>query len=118
MPVTRISRPAAGENLISKSSMASDRGKCYPSNQRMVYLKSFLAGILALVSALLLCIAGLIGWALWMSHTSSNEGSVGAVGYDITSPWIGIPLLTVTALIFLAGFSWEFRRVRRSQRSR
>jgi hypothetical protein len=91
----------AGENLFSKSSTASDRGKCYPSNQRMVYLKSFLAGVLALVSALLLSIAGLLGWALWMSHTSSNEGSVGAVGYDISSPWVGIPRLTFTAFDFL-----------------
>ena len=69
--------------------MVSDRGKCYPSNQRMVYLKSFIAGVLTLVSALLLCIAGLIGRALWLSHTSSNEGSVGAVGYDITSHRLG-----------------------------
>jgi hypothetical protein len=83
----------------------------------MVYLRSFLAGVVAVVSALLLCIAGLIGRTLWMNHTSSGEGPGGAVGYDITSPWIGIPLLTVTAMIFWAGFFWEFRRVRRSQRS-
>lgn len=84
----------------------------------MVYLKSFLAGIAAIVIALFLCVVGLIGWALWRSHASANEGSVGAVGYDISSPWIGIPLLSVIALIFLVGFTWESRRVRRSQRSR
>ena len=65
--------------MICKASMASGQGKCYPSNQRMVYRRSFLAGVVAVVSAFLLCITGLIGRALWMSHTSSNEASVGAV---------------------------------------
>jgi uncharacterized membrane protein len=84
----------------------------------MVCLKSFIAGLVAVVAALFLCIVGLIGWALWMSHRYSNEGSVGAVGYDISRPWIGGPILMVAALIFFVGFGWELRRVKRSQRTR
>jgi hypothetical protein len=82
----------------------------------MVYLKSFLVGVVALVSVLFLGIVGFIGWGLSISHRSSNQGSVGAVSYDVSSPWIGIPLLIVTGLIFLAGFSWEFRRATRANR--
>ena len=84
----------------------------------MVYLKSFIAGIVAVLGVLFLCIVALIGWGVWISHRSYNEGSVGAVGYDIKSPWIGILILVVVALIFLAGFSWEFRRAMRPQRTR
>jgi heme/copper-type cytochrome/quinol oxidase subunit 2 len=82
----------------------------------MVYLKSFLVGVVALVSVLFLGIVGFIGWGVWISHRSSNQGSVGTVSYDVSSPWIGIPLLIVTGLIFLAGFSWEFRRATRANR--
>jgi hypothetical protein len=70
------------------------------------------------IATLFLSIVASIGWALWISHTHSNEGSVGAVGYYVTSPWIGIPLLMVIVLIFSMGFFWEFRRAGWSQRSR
>jgi hypothetical protein len=59
----------------------------------MVYLKSVLAWPGWLVSVLLLCTLG-----------------------NITSPGVGIPLLIVAGLIFLAGFSWEFRRATRANR--
>ena len=75
----------------------------------MVYLKSFLVG--ALVSVLFLGIVGFITWGLWISHRSSNPGSVGTVFIHVR---IGIPLLIVTGLIFLAGFSWEFQRATRA----
>jgi hypothetical protein len=79
----------------------------------MLYLKSFLVGVAALVSGLFLGVVGSIAWALWISPRSSTEG---VVAYDVTSPWIGIPLLIVAGLIFLAGFSWEFRRATRASR--
>ena len=82
----------------------------------MVYLKSFLVGVAALVLVLFLSIVGFIVWGLWISPRPSNQGSVGTVSYDVSSPWIGIPLLIVVALIFLAGFSWEFRRATRAKR--
>ena len=71
----------------------------------MVYLKSFLVGVL--VSVLFLGIVGFITWGLWISHRSS----AGTVFIHVS---IGIPLLIVTGLIFLAGFSWEFRRATRA----
>jgi hypothetical protein len=80
----------------------------------MVYLKSFFAGVVALVLVLILCIVGFIGWGSWISATSSNQGSLGLVSYDVSR--IGIPLLIVAALIFLAGFYWEFRRATRGNR--
>lgn len=84
----------------------------------MVYFKSFLAGMAALLAVLLLAAVGFIGrgwW--WTSHRSANGGGVGVVSYDVSSPWIGIPLLIVIGLIFLAGFYWEFRRAKRANRS-
>jgi hypothetical protein len=80
----------------------------------MVYLKSFLAGVVALVLVLFLCIVGFIGWGFWISHRSSNHGPGGTVSYDVSR--IGIPLLMVAGLIFLAGFYWEFRRATRDNR--
>lgn len=82
----------------------------------MVYLKSFLAGVAALLAVLLLTAVGFIVWGWWISHRAANEGGVGAVGYDVSSPWIGIPVLTVIGLIFSAGFYWEFRRAKRANR--
>jgi hypothetical protein len=79
----------------------------------MVYLKSSLVGVAALVSGLFLGVVGFIAWALWISPRSSTEG---VVAYDVTSPWIGIPLMVVAGLTFLAGFSWEFRRAKRANR--
>jgi cbb3-type cytochrome oxidase subunit 3 len=82
----------------------------------MVYLKSFLAGVGALVLVLFLCIVGFIGWGFWISHRSSNQVNEGVIAYDVGRPWIGIPLLIVAGLIFLAGFYWEFRRAKRADR--
>jgi hypothetical protein len=81
----------------------------------MVYLKSFLTGVAALVAVVLLTALGFVGWGLWISQRSANDGSLPPVGYDISSPWIGIPLLIVTGLIFAAGFYWEFRRAKRAK---
>jgi hypothetical protein len=84
----------------------------------MVYLKSFLAGVAALLAVLLLAAGGFIGWGWWrINHRSANEGGMGAVGYDVSSPWIGIPLLIVIGLTFSVGFYWEFRRAKRANRS-
>ena len=82
----------------------------------MVYLKSFLAGVVALVLVLFLCIVGFIGWVFWIRHRSSNPVTEGLVAYDVSHPWIGVPLLIVAGLTFVAGFSWEFRRATRANR--
>lgn len=76
----------------------------------MVYVKSFLAGIVALVSVLFLAIIAFIGWGLWMRNQSST---VGPVSYDVTRSWIATPILIAAASVFLAGFTWQFRRSRR-----
>ena len=76
----------------------------------MVYLKSFLVGVL--VAVLFLGIVGFITWGLWISYRSSNQGSVGTVFIHVS---IGIPLLIATGLIFLTGFFWEFGRATRAK---
>lgn len=82
--------------------------------EHMIYLRSLLAGLVALVSVVLLGIIVLIGWAMWTTHWFSDHGSGETVSYDIARPWIGIPLVMVVLLSFLAGFCWEFRRARRA----
>jgi hypothetical protein len=70
----------------------------------------------ALASVLFLAIVGFIGWGWWIDARSSDQGSVGHISYDVSRPWIGIPLLIVAGLIFLAGFYWDFRRATRANR--
>ena len=69
----------------------------------MIYLKSVLMGVAALVASLILFVAisvlpVLAGWR--------NSGS-GGFGFAID---IGPIFWIVAALIFAAGFWWEFRR--------
>jgi len=73
--------------------------------------------VVTLLAVLLLTAAGFIarGW-WWISNRAANEGGMGSVGYDVSRPWIGFPVLTIIGLIFSAGFYWEFRRAKRANR--
>jgi hypothetical protein len=68
----------------------------------MIYLKSFLAGLAALILVALLA----IGILFARMEMSSDEG-IGVV----SGP--GWPVLAVSLLAFAVGFFWQYRRTRR-----
>jgi hypothetical protein len=74
----------------------------------MIYVKSFLAGLLAMFVGMGAVLFAEIGWAL-ISLSRSNEA--GAIGFDPVSllrwpsGWI------VGLLAFLGGFYWQHRRL-------
>ena len=70
----------------------------------MIYLKSILAGIAAVIVSVILCVAG---FALMMFALSrrSGSGGIGAVSVSI-----GPIVLILAILIFAAGFWWELQR--------
>jgi hypothetical protein len=71
----------------------------------MVYARSLVAGIAAVLMASVLAI---LGGGLYM-YIGSRSIEDGAIGWDPTS--LKRPLIWIVAvLIFAAGFLWEFRR--------
>lgn len=81
----------------------------------MVYLKSILAGLTAVIGAMILAVIGFIVSGLWMSQRHPNGVGARAVSYDISV--LAFPLVMIVGLIFATGFWWEFRRARRGARS-
>lgn len=82
----------------------------------MIYLKSFLAGLIALVVGVMILAGIAFGAMEIMMRRLSSEGGMGS--FAVNGPWISIPLLLialVAASIFLAGSYWQFRRTRRYQ---
>jgi len=78
----------------------------------MVYAKSFLVGVAALVLAVTIVLA--LAYGALAIHVEisarSGDGGVGAV----EGSWIPLwPLAAVALSIFAAGFYWNFRRARR-----
>ena len=72
----------------------------------MVYLKSLLAGIVAVLIAATLSpiVMGIYFYLVY------SRGADETTGWDPTS-FVKQPLIwTVTAVICVAGFAWEFRR--------
>jgi hypothetical protein len=69
----------------------------------MIYVKSFLTGLGALIVVALLAVVILVV-KVWMSSAGGFFG-VGA----IAGP--GWPVLTVSVLVFAAGFVWQYRRL-------
>jgi len=83
----------------------------------MIYVKCILAGFLAvLAAAILLVIVVVVGISIVSRSLPSSQ--TGSVGWDPISLWIasspGRPFtwLVVAVGIFLAGFFWEFYRLR------
>ena len=78
----------------------------------MIYIKSFLGGIAALIMAAFIVYALAFGVPRVMELLLTGEGGVGA--YDVAGPWIPLWSLALAVLpVFAAGFYWTFRRVRR-----
>jgi uncharacterized membrane protein len=85
----------------------------------MVFVKSILAGVVALAACVLVAVATFAGWGWWVIYWSREGGSVGFVSFSFNSPWIALsifPILIVAAVVFLAGFYWKFRRLTTSNR--
>jgi hypothetical protein len=57
----------------------------------MVLLKSILAGVVAVIAVVVLSAGVFIAWGWWMANGVAQVGSVGAVAYDVNTPWIMIP---------------------------
>jgi len=79
----------------------------------MIYLKSVMAGLLAVVAAsITLSIVGIIGIILYDVIHPPPEGT--SVGWDPISLWIQrppLPMVAIIVLLFASGFFWEFRRL-------
>jgi len=66
----------------------------------------------ALVAAILISGAVFVVWSWWIAYRSSREGGgVGMVSIGISGSWIGLPVLIVAVVVFLAGFYWKFRKL-------
>ena len=74
----------------------------------MIYLKSILAGIAAVIVSVILCVAG---FALMMFALSRRSGSGGIGAVSVSIGPIVLMLAILAILIFAAGFWWEFRRL-------
>jgi hypothetical protein len=75
----------------------------------MVYLKSAIAGILAVATTALLIYVILTFVIILVAHKSANEGfdlPHWQVHTESPAFWI------VVVIVFAAGFLWEFRRIR------
>jgi len=72
----------------------------------MVYLKSLVAGTVAVAMAAALSpiLMGLYFYVVY--RPGANE----AIGWDPTSFAKQPPIWVLSALVFMAGFVWEFRR--------
>lgn len=75
----------------------------------MVYLKSFLVGVAAVIAAIVLSLVAMSVYLGIVYKPTGNE----AIGWDPISlvpqsPWV----TAITVLIFATGFAWEFRRAR------
>jgi uncharacterized membrane protein len=80
----------------------------------MIYLKSVLMGIAALIVALIVYVAISV-LPLVAQWRDSGSGGIGIVSTNFT---IGPIFWIVAALIFAAGFWWQFRRRGQTTKSR
>jgi hypothetical protein len=71
----------------------------------MIYVKSILAGLAALVVSVILCVA-VFALSVYASSRGAGSGGIGAVTFTI-----GPIVFILAVLIFAAGFWWEFHRL-------
>jgi hypothetical protein len=71
----------------------------------MIYLKSIVAGLVAVFSVAVLFVIGVV---ITVLISAKKEGE-GAIGWDPIALVRPAPMILVLA-IFVAGFLWEFRR--------
>jgi hypothetical protein len=80
----------------------------------MIYLKSVLMGMAAVIVSLILYVAISV-LPLVAECRDSGSGGIGVVSTNFT---IGPVFWIVSALIFAAGFRWQFRRGGQTTKSR
>jgi hypothetical protein len=75
----------------------------------MIYLKSIVAGFVAVFSVAVLVF---VGTMIYLVVSTSKEQGEGSIGWDPISVMRPGPLLIILA-VFVAGFLWELRRASR-----
>jgi hypothetical protein len=75
----------------------------------MIYLKSIVAGLVAVFSVAVLVLVGIV---TYLGVSASKEQDEGTIGWDPISVIRPGPVLIILA-VFVAGFLWEFRRASR-----
>jgi uncharacterized membrane protein len=78
----------------------------------MVLLKSILAGLVAVLAVVFLTALGFAAWDWWVADRLEQAQGGGIGAYVVNTPWIPVPI--IAALVFVAGFWWEFRRAKRA----
>jgi hypothetical protein len=81
----------------------------------MIYVRSFLVGVAALIVAALIVLAVFLGAPIMGLLTHRAEGGV---GFYVNGPWLNIWAVLIGApLIFAVAFYWAFRRSKARQAS-
>ena len=75
------------------------------------YVKSFIAGMAALVVSVCAIVAISIVTVYFAEMRRAGSAGIGAVSVGIQAWWLLIPVVA-----FVAGFGWEFRRASRQSR--
>jgi hypothetical protein len=73
----------------------------------VAFLKSVLAGILAVIGAIAVAALGAAVYLWWLAHKYPDSFGLGYVGFAVSPIF-----LCVLVLIFAAGFWWQWRRAR------
>ena len=77
----------------------------------MVFFKSILAGLVAALAIVLLTVLGFAAWDWWWVGHGLEQAQSGGIGaYVVNTSSIPVPLMA--AVVFVAGFWWEFRRAK------
>lgn len=71
----------------------------------MIYLKSILAGIVAVMIALMLVVASFTAWQ-YSAMARTGSGGIGLILFDVDL----VAVFLIGLAVFAAGFYWQFRR--------
>jgi len=72
----------------------------------MIYVKSIVAGLVAVFSVAVLLFVGIV---IYLSLSASKEQGAGSIGWDPISV-IRPGSVLMIFVVFVAGYIWEFRR--------
>ena len=75
----------------------------------MILLKSFLAGVAAVLAAFVIMVLAAFVFPLFLTMFRTGSSGIGAVSAGISEP----ALLLGVPLVFAGGFYWEYRRASR-----
>jgi hypothetical protein len=91
----------------------------FRSREIMIYVKSFLTGLGALIAYGFLYVKFGVGVRLFLPTPTPPEGHAPeGVSYVSNSPWAPVPIwgpLTIGLFLFAVGYFWMFRRLRRAR---